>query len=202
MVVSVQGADYGLRILYVGHRNSLGFLDANGFTRVNFTAGTTINSTLSAATPAGVLAGSVAVVKGTDLIGGPTPAASPDLSETPLGLFINDAAGYAFQSTSAAASGRAPYVDSMGTYEVRYYETNARDTYGVHTATTLTYTAGDRLYCDSRSGLLTNVAPDDLTNYPPTVTNGIIAAANNQPVAILTRVPTTADTSMRIALRV
>lgn len=202
MVVSVQGADYGLRILYIGHRNTLGFLDANGFTKVNFTAGTTLNSTLSSATPKGVLGGSVVVVKGTDLIGNPTPAASPDVAETPLGLFINDAAGYAFQSTSAAASGRAPYVDSMGTYEVRYYETNTRDAYGVHTATLITYAAGDKLYCDSRSGLLTNVAPDDLSSYPPTVTNGIIAASNNQPVAILTRTPTAADISMRLALRV
>lgn len=202
MVTSVQGADYGLRILYVGHRNTLGFLDANGFTKVNYVAGTTINTTLSAATPKGVLAGSVAVVKGTDMIGGPTPAASPDVSETPLGLFINDAAGYAFQSTSAAASGRAPYVDSMGTFEVRYYETNLRDAYGIHTATTLVYAAGDKLYCDSRSGLLTNVPPDDLANVPPVITNGMIAANNNQPVAILTRVPTTADISMRIALRV
>lgn len=202
MTVSIQGADYGLRILYIGHRNTLGFLDANGFSKVNFVAGTTINSTLSSATPAGILAGSVAVVKGSDLVGGPTPAASPESAEQPLGLFINDAAGYAFQSTSAAASGRAPYVDSMGTHEVRYYETNTRDSYGVHTVATLTYTAGDPLYCDSRSGLLTNVAPDDLSTAPPTVTNGIIAVAWNCPVAILVRPPTTADTSMRLALRV
>lgn len=155
-----------LKILLVGHRNSVNALDEDAFTRVNFTTGTTVNSRLSVDTNRGVLGGSVAVVKGEGIVGGPTaPSSLPwdpttdAASEQPLGVYINDAAGNAFESTSAAGSGRGVYVMGLGVYAVDVYETNQRDASGVHTATTMTYAAGDRLFMDTFSGLLTKRYP-------------------------------------------
>lgn len=155
-----------LKILLVGHRNSVNALDEDAFTRVNFTTGVTVNSRLSVDTNRGVLGGSVAVVKGEGIVGGPTvPAALPydptvdGALEQPLGVFINDAAGNAFESTSAAGSGRGVYLMGLGVYAVDVYETNRRDSTGVHTATTMTYVAGDRLFMDCQSGLLTKRYP-------------------------------------------
>jgi len=210
-----------LKIHYVGHRVSLGLLDEDAFTRVNFVTGTTINSRLSVDTNRGVLGGSVCVVKGEDIIGGPTdPAALPydptteGHSEQPLGLFINDAAGNAFESTSGAGSGRGPYVCCMGTYSVDVYETNRRDATGAHTATTMTYAAGDRLYMDCISGLLTKRYPDQnanggyaagFANYAVGVGNGGNAIANAiHPLVlgIVTQAPTSQNPYLRFNERI
>lgn len=197
-----------LKILYVGHRNTLGVLDEDAFTKVNFVDGTTRNSRLSVDTNRGVLGGSVAVVKGEGIVGGPTaPSALPydpttdGASEQPLGVFINDAAGNAFESTSAAGSGRGVYLSGLGTYAVDVYETNQRNSSGVHTATTMTYAAGDRLYMDCFSGLLTKRYPSvqaggydfaAFANYRTGVGNGgsaIENAVHPQVIGIVTEAP-------------
>lgn len=198
-----------LNIHYVGHRNTFSALDEDAFTRVNFVQGTTINSRLSVDTNRGVLGGSVAVVKGDTVVGGPTAPASLPYDPTtdaaleqPVGVYINDAAGNAFESTSAAGSGRGVYVSELGLYAVDVYETNQRDSNGVHTATTLTYAAGDRLFMDCQSGLLTKRYPSTqaggydftgYTNFNTGVGNGgsaIENAIHPQVMGIVVKAPT------------
>lgn len=119
-----------LRILYVGVRNTYAAeLATDGFTQTNpptVTASATVSTTLAAAPKRGVLGGSVAFTRpdaGNGLIGGPTGAAAPTGIHSPLGLFINDADGNAYENSPAAASGKAPYVSAQGTMGLRLYET-------------------------------------------------------------------------------
>ena len=133
-----------LKIFYPGHENSLCTLEDDGYTKVNYVAGTTVNDTLDANTPKGVLGGMIAAMKGSYEVGACTGA-----TEQPMGLFINDAAGNAYENLPALASGKAPFTQSQGSYEVNVYETrNAADT------ADLTYAVGDLLY-PAASGLLT-----------------------------------------------
>ena len=119
-----------LRILYVGVRNSFAAdLAADGFTQTNppvVSAAAAVSSTLPPAPKRGVLGGSVAFTRpraGNGIIGGPTGAATSVGQIRPLGLFINDAAGNAYENSPAAASGKAPYVSAQGTMGLRLYET-------------------------------------------------------------------------------
>jgi hypothetical protein len=88
-----------------------------------------------------------------------------DGTKYPAGLFINDAAGSPFENTPAVASGKCPFVTSMGSYETDIYETrneaNAAD---------LTYAVGDPLYT-SKNGLITK------DNATSAVVVGIVAKA-------------------------
>jgi hypothetical protein len=119
-----------LRILYVGHQNTFAAqLTTDGFTQMNppvANVANTLSSTLSAAPKRGILGGSVAFSRpdaGNGMIGGPTGAAQASGAIRPLGLFINDAAGNAYENSPAAASGLAPYVSAQGTMGLRLYET-------------------------------------------------------------------------------
>jgi hypothetical protein len=139
-----------LRILHVGHRNTFAAeLTTDGFIQTNppvITAAATLSTTLPVAPKRGVLGGSVAFTRpaaGNGLIGGPTGAASgANGAVRPLGLFINDAAGNAFENTPAPASGKAPYVCAQGTFGIRLYETQVLAPGG---AGTTSGTAGDDL---------------------------------------------------------
>lgn len=169
-----------LRILYLGIRNSIEELNDAAFTQSNRVgnAQKVANTTLSDVQKLGVLAGSVAAVKGSGVVGaasGPTDAI--------VGLFVNDAAGNAYESTSAAASGKGVYVHGMGTYEVGIYETHnpAGDT-------ALTYAAGNLLYC-SQNGLLT-------------VAGGVSSTTGAVVVGVVTKAPTASDPVLRFNLRV
>jgi len=134
-----------LRILYVGHRNTLFSLEAAAFTFDSNPAGRTMtNATLNAQTPKGVLGGTVAALKGTLLVG----AADAQNATVPMGLFINNAAGNPFENTPAVASEKGPFVCNLGVAYVDVYET--KDTDG----NDLTYAAGNPLY-SSAYGLLT-----------------------------------------------
>ena len=172
-VASFGGRLFGGRLqeLLTINRNTLLDLDRDGFTKVNKDA-TIKNKTMDRETdtgrtiPIGVLGSSVAVIKGSFLAGPPSSgqcaAGNLKRAEKPLGLFINDAAGRPFESVSALGSGKAVFLDGSGTVgAVQFYETNVRDVTCVHTAALLTYTAGDRLFADMISGLLTNVLPVD-----------------------------------------
>jgi hypothetical protein len=143
-----------LRILYVGHRNSFAAqLVTDGFTQTNppvVTGAATVSTTLPVAPKRGVLGGSVCFTRGNGLVGGPTAAL--DQGEAVLGLFINDAAGNAYENSPAAASGQAPYVSGQGTMGLRLYETQNLDTGAL-----LSWDAGDSAYA-SLNGYLTNIA--------------------------------------------
>ena len=148
-----------LRLLHVGVRNTVGILTDDAFTQTNppiQTGAGTISSNVDTSV-LGVLSGSVAFTRpdqGSNYIGGPvSPAGTAGVR--PLGLFINNAAGYAYENQPAAASGKGPYVSAMGTYASQLFETQ-----NINSAADLTYTTGDFLYA-SQNGYLTNVAADN-----------------------------------------
>lgn len=133
-----------LTILNRGQLNSIPVLSDDCFTKQNY--GVHTNSTLSVNTPRGVLGGSVAavsagldytVVPGTDVL-------------RPVGLFVNDAAGAAFENSPAVASGKIAVMKAMASVEVDVYATIAADD-----ATPVTFAVGEKLYCEAQ-GFLTN----------------------------------------------
>jgi len=140
-----------LTILIRGHLNAIPVLADVCFTKANY--GVNTNTTLSVNTPRGVLGGSVAAVSG-----GNDYTVVPCTDELrPVGLFVNDAAGAAFENSPAVASGKVTVMKAMASVEVDVYETrNAADT------ADLTYTVGDLLY-SSAQGLLTNEASTEGT---------------------------------------
>jgi len=177
-----------LRIKYLGIRNSHEGLEDAAFTKINggtgaATAQLQANTTTASITKLGCLAGSVAAVKGSGVLGagnGPTDAV--------VGLYVNDLAGNAYESSSAAASEKGVYVHGFGTYEVNIYETH---NYAGNASILANYNAGDYLYC-SQNGLLT--VEEGL--------NGGSASAGDVIVGIITQPPTASDPIMRFNLRV
>lgn len=153
-----------LRILHVGVRNTVGILTDDAFTQTNppnVTTASTISTNVDTSV-LGVLSGSVAFTRpdqGSNYIGGNVESLTNALLETfvkPLGLFINSAAGNAFENQPAAAGGKGPYVSGAGTYASQLFETQAIGTNtagGVAAGDDLTYTTGQRLIA-SRNGYL------------------------------------------------
>jgi hypothetical protein len=135
-----------LRLLHVGIRNTNAILTDDAFTQTNppiITTASTISSTVDTSV-LGVLSGSVAIVRpdqGSNYVGGPgsstlvaasgggsastASASSLPRNYTPVGLFINNAVGNAYENTPGPASGLGPYVSAMGTYASQLYETQA-----------------------------------------------------------------------------
>ncbi len=158
-----QGA---LRILYSLIKDSIPVLSSDGFTQANPSVVTTtaaVSTTLPANVKRGVLGGSVAFTRpdiGENAVGGAALVSAAYVAKTrPLGLFINDAAGNAYENLPAAASGKCPYLRG-GAVGVKVYETQVQTVqaqYGVAgvVGTALTYAVGDKLYA-SVNGLLTN----------------------------------------------
>lgn len=165
-----------LTILIRGQLSSIPVLSDDCFTKDNY--GVFPNTTLSVNTPRGVLGGSVAavsggldytVVPGTDVL-------------RPVGLFVNDAAGAAFENSPAVASGKVAVMKAMASVEVDVYETrNAADTLD------LVYTVGDLLY-SSAQGFLTNEVSNEAA--PATV------------IGICTKKPTTASPTLGLDERI
>jgi hypothetical protein len=153
--------DSGMKILYRGTLNTLGALGATALTQDNLaTAQAQANTTLSASTPKGLLSGSVAAAVGAGEIG------ACDASKIPVGLIVNDAAGYPYESASGVGSGKAVYLHGSGSvvavdvYETRNAANNAD----------LTYAAGEAVY-SSAQGLLTNEGSSNAVGVilePPT----------------------------------
>jgi hypothetical protein len=164
-----QGA---LRILYSLIKDTISVLSSDGFTQANPSVVTGTPSAVSTTLPAnvkrGVLGGSVAFVRpdvGENVVGGAALVSAAYVAGTrPLGLFINDAAGNAYENLPAAASGKCPYLRG-GAAGVKIYETQVQTTAlfttgtwattGATVGTALTYAVGDKLYA-SVNGLLTN----------------------------------------------
>lgn len=152
-----------LRLLHLGVRNTVGILTNDAFTQSNPSAVTTAStiSTNVDTSVLGVLSGSVAFTRpdqGSNYIGGNAESLTNALHETfvrPLGLFINSAAGNAFENQPAAASGKGPYVSALGTYASQLFETQSIGTNGAGIAAgaTLNYLTGQELVA-SRNGFL------------------------------------------------
>jgi hypothetical protein len=166
-----------LTILIRGQLSSIPVLSDDCFTKQNYLAFP--NTTLSVNTPRGILGGSVAalsdgldytVVPGTDVL-------------RPVGLFVNDAAGAAFENSPAVASGKVAVMKAMASVEVDVYETQQ----AANSALAINYVVGDLLY-SSAQGLLTNEASNEAA--PKTV------------IGILTKKPTTASPTMGLDERI
>jgi len=162
-----------LRILYVGVRNTLAILTDDAFTQTNppiVTTASTISSNVDT-TVRGVLSGSVAFTRpdqGSTFVGGNAETLATAMHETwvkPLGLFINSAAGNAFENQPAAASGKGPYVSAMGSYASQLFETQAlaASTGGdaLETGDDLTYVIGQDLIASRNGYLMPRTTADD-----------------------------------------
>lgn len=173
-----------LKILYLGTRNSIEGLADSAFTKINHAGNAQLaaNTTTADVTKLGCLAGSVAAIKGEGVIG-----AGAGADDAIVGLFVNDLAGNAYESSSAAASEKGVFVCGFGTYEVGVYETA-----NVAGASIMgDYAAGKYLYC-SANGLLTVV--EGLA--------GGVAPAGAVVVGLITKAPTPSEPMMRFQLRV
>jgi len=136
-----------MKVLIRGKNNSLNVLSPTCFTKENYGANTNGNATLSVNTPIGVLGGSVAAVSaGYDYTSFPC-----DLTAQPIGLFMNDAAGSAYDNAPAVASNKLTVMSGPAEVEVDVYETKSV------AGTDITYAVGQKLY-SSKDGLLTNEA--------------------------------------------
>jgi len=148
-----------LRILLPGDRNSLSTLASGSFVRTNYGLAGMTSTRITADTPDGALGGMIAMYSGNYEV------SISDGTKQPAGFFINDAAGSPFENTPAVASGKSPFMTSMGSYETEIYETrneaNAAD---------LTYAVGDPLYT-SKNGLITK------DNATSAVVVGIVSKA-------------------------
>lgn len=147
-----------LRILYVGHRNSIGILTDDAFTQTNPSVVSTVGtlSTNVDTTELGVLSGSVAFTRpdaGENFIGGPIEGlpATQAVFVRPLGLFINSANGNDFENLPGQASGKGPYTSSQGTFGTGLFETFVLA--GGSAGGTITYVNGMDLIA-SRNGFL------------------------------------------------
>lgn len=162
-----------LTILIRSQLNSIPVLHDSCFTKANY--GVNTNTTLSVNTPLGVLGGSVA-----GLSAGWDYTAFPCTDELePIGLFVNDAAGAAFENSPAVASGKVAVIKGQGSVEVDVYETrNAGNT------DDLVYAVGNKLY-SSAQGFLTNEA-----------------SSNGTVVGIVTKAATTTSPTIGLDMRI
>jgi len=134
------------------------------------------STTITAATPKGVLGGSVAALSaGNDYTAFPGTKAL-----MPIGLFANNAEGAAFENSPAVASGKVTVVKGLASVEVDVYETQTAADAGVD----LEYHVGDSLYC-SDNGLLTKEVS----------TSGVV-------IGVCTKVPTPASPALGVDMRI
>ena len=162
-----------LTILNRAQNNSLPKLSDAGFTKANY--GVNTNMTLGVNTPRGVLGGSIAAVSaGLDYTAVPMSTGL-----MPIGLFVNDAAGAAFENSPAVASGKVAVIKGMASVEVDTYETRKAANNG-----DIEYKVGEYLY-GSAQGFLTN----------ETTASAIV-------VGVCTKVPTTSSPVIGLDMRI
>jgi hypothetical protein len=171
-----------VQLLHVVTRNAQGNLTPDSFTQTNppIVPVTGKSTTLATITKVGVLGSSIAFTRpdfGNGYHGG--PVAGYPLGCQPLGVFLNDAIGNAFENTPGIASGKGPYVCGNGsTLAVSIYETKKIIT--AVTGTTITYNPGDKLYA-SANGFVTNLSTDayefQAASTPAPVVLGIVKVA-------------------------
>lgn len=152
-----------VQLLHAVTRNAVGVLTPDAFTQVNPpNLSTEVSTTLATITKVGVLGGTYAFTRpdyGNGFHGGPSkPGGSFSTGQRPLGIFLNDAIGNAFENTPGVASGRGPYLSGVGsTVGNSLYETKVQLGGGAGGA--VTYAAGNILFA-SINGLVTNVEAD------------------------------------------
>ncbi len=165
-----------LTILIRTQLNSIPTLADVCFTKANYnTPAGFANTTLSVNTPRGVLGGSIAALSaGLDYTVVPCTKAL-----MPVGLFVNDAAGAAFENAPAVASGKVAVIKGLASVEVDVYETrNEADN------ADLVYIVGQSLY-SSDQGFLTY----------ETSTSGVV-------IGVVTKKPTTASPTLGLDMRI
>jgi hypothetical protein len=171
-----------VQLFHVVTRNSVGVLTGDSFTQLNppvVTGSSEKSTTLSGITKTGVLGGSIAFTRpaaGNNVVGGPVASSPGDPPSgygaglRPLGIFLNDAGGNAYENTPGPASGRGPYVCGSGScVGLTVYETQVQ--LGASKGNLITYTPGDLLYA-SVNGLVTNVLADAMETV-----NGFVGTA-------------------------
>lgn len=142
-------SDSGMQVLIRVVQNTYGAAGTDALTKDN--------SAVFPNAPKGILGGSVVAVTGAGIIG-----AANATTKAVVGLAINDAVGNAYESSSAAGSGKVPYLCGAGSVAaVDKYEN-------------VVFTAGNELYA-SANGFLTNVngggSVVGICLVPPTSTN-------------------------------
>lgn len=162
-----------LNILIRTQMNAIPEAAAVCFTKVNTGGSSTV---IPADAPKGVLGGSVAALSaGNDYTVVPGTRAL-----MPVGLFVNNAAGAAFENSPAVASGKVTVIKGMASVEVDVYETQERLVPG----TDLEYHVGDKLY-SSDNGFLTKEASSEGTV-----------------IGVCTKVPTTSSPALGLDMRI
>ena len=160
-----------LRILHVGVRNSVGVLTDDAFTQTNppiVTATNTISANVDTSV-LGVLSGSVAFTRpdqGSNFIGGNVEGLATPAFETlvrPLGLFLNNASGNAFENQPGPASGKGTYTSAQGTHASQLFETQVLNgtTTTAATGDDITYVTGQQLIASRNGYLMPNFDVDN-----------------------------------------
>ncbi len=202
-----------LRILYSLVKDSIPALTTDSFTQSNppvVTGAGERSTTLPTNVKLGVLSGSVAFTRadqGANLVGGPLAYDAAGATRTiggvdfrpacrPLGLYINDALGNAFENTPAVASGKGPFLRG-GSVGVKVYETQVQ--LGGGAGGDVTYTIGDRLYA-SVNGLLTNVIADSFEWAAIDDAGGTPSASDVTVMGIVLAPPDATSTEMFLTL--
>lgn len=151
-----------VHLFHIGIRDSFGILSADAFTQPNppvIDTPANFSTTLAGINKVGVLGGSIAFTRpdaGNGCHGGPIKIGGNYVAtQRPLGIFINDAVGNAYENTPGPASYRGPYVKGQSTVGVMLWETQQQ----IGGFGPLSYAVGNRLYA-SVNGLLTNRIED------------------------------------------
>lgn len=187
-----------VQVLNPGVKDSYGIITPDAFSQANPPVVTTtvnISTTLVNITKRGVLGGSVAFTRpdvDNGYHGGPTKiGGNYVIGQRPLGLFLNDAIGNAYENTPGIASLRGPYIKSLATVGIALWETQQQ----IGGSTSLVYSVGNRLYA-SVNGFLTNRI-EDAYEY-----RVVMDPDNVTIMGILRVVPDSANPLMVVDLRV
>lgn len=175
-----------IQLFHVVTRNSMGVLTPDAFTQANPPVVTTTankSTTLSNITKVGVLGGSIAFTRpdfGNGYHGGPVaPGGVYNAGLRPLGFFINDAIGNAYENTPGVASGRGPYVCGSGScVGLSVYETKHQKT----GSAAFTFAPGDKVWA-SVNGLATNIVEDGYEDNASAGTNTLMGIVKVVPDA-------------------
>lgn len=167
-----------LKILNRGNNNTYADLVEEAFTQINYLEGTTVNDTLDATSPRGVLGGSLAGIHGAGLVG------KADADHRVVGWFVNNAEGDPFDNAPAVASNKGVFIRQLPMIQIDVYETHLQDG-----TDELTYAAGDLLYT-STNGFATNEAPDVGNDVDSTVVGIVldVPTAENPFMTILSQI--------------
>jgi len=131
--------DRGMNVLARGTFNSLMNLTEADLTQDNYTIPSATSTRVSADTPKGLLAGSVVAVGESGTVVKAT-ASDADV----VGIVLNNAVGYPYESSSGVGSGKCVYLHGASSvFTTDLYETN------------VTWAAGNLVY-SSDNGFLTN----------------------------------------------